>query len=517
MKKLLFLLLTLPLFTVAQQQRPNILYIMSDDHDASAISAYGSTLIHTPNIDRVAKEGMLFSRAFVGNSICGPARATLLTGQHSHKNGMKDNRTIFDGSKITMPKLLQQGGYQTAIVGKWHLHSYPTGFDYWKVLPGQGLYFEPRLIGMKGDTATYKGYATDVTTDEALGWLREKRDPAKPFMLLLHHKAPHRNFFPPLKYIEQYHTQTFPEPATLYADTPGHGTAWRLQTMSILPDMKICSDLKVDPKYVMDISWLKPDSAEIAYYHAIMNRIPVNNRQRIKEIYAERGELLQKLRPQGKELLKWKYQWLMQDYLACVASVDENVGRVLNYLDSSGLANNTLVVYTSDQGFYLGQNGWFDKRWMYDVSMKTPLLARWPGHIKPGTKTDVMVQNIDYASTFMDVAGLPIHASMQGLSLQPVLTSAKAKLPRKSLYYHFYEYKSDHTVLEHVGVRGERYKLIYFYTVNEWQLFDLKKDPSEQSNLAGNKTYGKILDEMKKELLRLRDVYDDHEPAGELR
>jgi arylsulfatase A-like enzyme len=430
---------------------------------------------------------------------------------------MKDNRTIFDGSKITMPKLLQQGGYQTAIVGKWHLHSYPTGFDYWKILPGQGLYFEPRLIGMNGDTATYKGYATEVITDEALGWLKEKRDPAKPFMLLLHHKAPHRYFFPPLKYIEQYHTQTFPEPATLYADNTGHGTAWRLQTMSILPDMKICSDLKVDPKYVMDIPWLKPDSAEITYYHAIMNRIPANNRQRIKEIYAERGELLQKLRPQGKELLKWKYQWLMQDYLACVASVDENVGRVLNYLDSSGLANNTLVIYTSDQGFYLGQNGWFDKRWMYDVSMKTPLLARWPGHIKPGTETDVMVQNIDYASTFMDVAGLPIHASMQGLSLQPVLTSAKAKLPRKSLYYHFYEYNADHTVLEHTGVRGERYKLIYFYTVNEWQLFDLKKDPSEQSNLAANKHYGKTLAQMKKELQRLRDVYDDHEPAGELR
>ena len=274
-KRLLFLLAALPAFTLLSvaQQRPNIIYIMSDDHDAGAISAYGSKLINTPNIDRVAREGSLFSSAFVGNSICGPARATLLTGQHSHKNGMKDNRTRFDSSKMTLPKLLRQAGYETAVIGKWHLQSYPTGFDYWKVLPGQGQYFDPRLIGMKGDTLGYRGYATDVITDEALEWLKEKRNPAKPFMLLLHHKAPHRNFFPPLKYIEQYHTKTFPEPATLYTDTAGRGSAWRLQTMSIMHDMKLSSDLKVDPKYLMDIPWLKPDSAEIAYYKAIMNII----------------------------------------------------------------------------------------------------------------------------------------------------------------------------------------------------------------------------------------------------
>jgi arylsulfatase A-like enzyme len=515
MKLLLFLLAAVPLVCLAQQ-RPNIIYIMSDDHDAGAISAYGSKLINTPNIDRVAKEGMLFSRAFVGNSICGPARATLLTGQHSHKNGMKDNRMRFDSSKITMPKLLQQAGYETAIIGKWHLQSYPTGFDYWKVLPGQGQYYEPRLIGMKGDTLGYRGYATEVITDEALQWLTKKRNPAKPFMLLLHHKAPHRYFFPPLKYIEEYHTKTFPEPATLYTDTAGRGSAWRLQTMSILHDMKLSSDLKVDPKYLMDIPWLRPDSAEIAYYRAIMNRIPVKERQRIIEIYKERGELIQKLRPQGKELLKYKYQWYMQDYLACCASVDDNVGRVLDYLDQSGLTNNTLVIYTSDQGFYLGQNGWFDKRWMYDVSMRTPLMVRWPGHIKAGTKTDAMVQNIDYASTFLDVAGTNIPNWMQGLSLKPVLTNPKTTLPRNSLYYHFYEYRADHTVLEHLGVRGERYKLIYFYTVNEWQLFDLKTDPMEQKNLILSKEYQSILAQMKKELQRLRDVYDDHEKAGEL-
>lgn len=514
MKKWIFLV-CLPLATVAQQ-KPNIIYIMSDDHDAGAISAYGSRLVQTPQIDRIAKEGMLFTNAFVGNSICGPARATLLTGLHSHKNGMKDNRVRFDGSQVTMPKLLQQAGYQTAIIGKWHLHTFPTGFDYWKILPGQGLYYQPRLIDMKGDTATYKGYATEVITDEALQWLREKRDTGKPFLLLLHHKAPHRYFFASPANIEKFHSLQFPEPATLYADTTGKGTAWKLQTMSILHDMKLSSDLKVDPQYLMDIPWLKPDSAEIAYYNSIFNRIPLAHRTRIKEIYAERGKIIQQTRPQGKDLLKLKYQWYMQDYLATAASVDEGVGRVLNYLDSSGLNNNTLVIYTSDQGFYLGQNGWFDKRWMYDVSMRTPLMMRWPGHIKPGSINTNMVQNIDYAPSFLDIAGLTAPAAMHGISLKPYMEKPSAILPRKSLYYHFYEYQADHTVLQHLGVRTERYKLIYFYTVNEWQLFDLKLDPGEQQNLINNKQYSTILAELKQELNRLRDLYDDHEAAGEL-
>jgi len=361
MKKYLLLIWLLPI-TVTAQQRPNIIYIMSDDHDANAISAYGSQLLATPNIDRLAKEGMLFKQAFVGNSICGPARATLLTGQHSHKNGMKDNRTRFDGSQITMPKLFQQYGYQTAIVGKWHLHTYPTGFDYWKILPGQGLYYQPRLISMTGDTNTYAGYATEVITNEAIDWLDKKRDDTKPFLLLLHHKAPHRYFFPSLKNIEAFRDKIFPEPATLYADTTGKGTAWKLQTMSILHDMKLSSDLKVDPAYLMDIPWMKPDSAEIAYYNSIFNRIPISERERIKKIYSIRGEILQQQKPKGNDLLKLKYQWYMQDYLASAASVDESVGEILNYLDSTGLAKNTMVVYTSDQGFYLGQNGWFDKR-----------------------------------------------------------------------------------------------------------------------------------------------------------
>ena len=488
---------------------------MSDDHDADAISAYNKRLISTPNIDRIAKEGVLFSRAFVNNSICGPVRATLITGQHSHKNGMKDNRTRFDSSRINLPKLLQQGGYQTAIVGKWHLHSYPTGFDFWKILPGQGLYFEPRLISMKGDTSTYHGYATDVITEEAIQWL-DNRDRNKPFTLHIHHKAPHRYFFAPLKFIEAYHTKTFPEPSTLYADTAGRGTAWRLQTMSILHDMKLSSDLKVDPAYLMDIPELKPDTQEINYYNAIFNRIPEKDRMRIKEIYAERGKIIQQLRPKGKELLKYKYQWYMQDYLACVASVDENVGRVLDYLDKNELTNNTLLIYTGDQGMYLGENGWFDKRWMYDVSMQAPLLMRWPGKIRPGSINHTMVQTIDYAPTFLGAAGIEVPDWMQGINLVPLISGQIKDLPRKYLYYHFYEYKADHTVLQHLGVRGERYKLIYFYTVNEWELYDLKKDPPEQKNLAGSAAYQKILQQMKAELMNLREKYDDHEPAGEL-
>jgi hypothetical protein len=282
--RLLLLFLFLP--CLVWGQKPNIIYIMSDDHDRLAISAYSRGLISTPHIDRLAKEGMLFKKAFVGNAICGPSRATLLTGQHSHRNKHIDNRVRFDSSLSTFPMILREAGYQTAVIGKWHLKSYPAGFDFWNILPGQGLYFQPRMINMQGDTSTFNGYATDVITDEAIRWL-DNRDPQKPFMLLLHHKAPHRYFFPPLKYLIQYQNKTFPEPSTLYLDMKGKGTAWQQQTMSILPDMKLSSDLKVDPAYLMDIPELKPDSAEIAYYKAIMNRIPAADREKFREIYSQ--------------------------------------------------------------------------------------------------------------------------------------------------------------------------------------------------------------------------------------
>lgn len=513
--KLLLLLSTLLTLHGFAQQRPNIIYIMSDDHDANAISAYDKKFLQTPSIDRLANEGIRFTRCFVGNSICSPARATLLTGQHSHKNGVKDNFTRFDSSRISLPKLLQQAGYETAVIGKWHLHSYPTGFDYWKILPGQGLYFAPRFIDMKGDTSSINGYATDVITNEAIDWLKH-RDNNKPFVLLLHHKAPHRNFLPQLKFLEQYHIKIFPEPATLYGDTTGRGSAWHTQTMSILRDMKLCSDLKVDPDLLKENADYKPDSGEIAYYNAIMNRIPEPDRSRMKAIYAERGKQLQQLQPRGNALLKLKYQWYMQDYLACVASIDENVGRLLSYLDESGLTNNTAVIYTSDQGFYLGENGWFDKRFMYEVSFQTPLLMRWPQHIKPKTTTAAMVQNIDFAPTILDITKTPVPADMQGKSLVPVITGKQAGLNRPYLYYHYYEFSKDHTVLPHLGIRGERYKLIYFYTVNEWELYDLQSDPLEQKNLVHSPKHQSLITQLKKELQKLRSEYDDHEPAGEL-
>ncbi|HEY0677052.1 MAG TPA: sulfatase/phosphatase domain-containing protein, partial [Chitinophagaceae bacterium] len=308
----------------------------------------------------------------------------------------------------------------------------------------------------------------------------------------------------------------FPEPPTLYIDTTGRGSAWRIQTMSILHDMKLSSDLKVDPQYLMNIPELKPDSAEIAYYKAIMNRIPQPDRDKIKVIYAERGRIIARERPTGKALLKLKYQWYMQDFLACCASVDENIGRLLDYLDKSGLSANTMVVYTSDQGFYLGENGWFDKRFMYDVSMQIPLLVRWPGHIKPNTTSDALVQNIDFAPTILDAAGIAVPAWMQGKSIQPILSGKQKSLPRESLYYHYYEFVRDHTVIPHLGVRTDRYKLIYFYTVNEWQLFDLKNDPRELKNLVRSKAHQQIFQEMKRRLLLARDQYDDHEAAGEL-
>jgi arylsulfatase A-like enzyme len=507
--RLLFSLLLISLQLHAQQ-RPNIIYIMSDDHDADAISAYNKQFIQTPNIDRLAKEGMRFTKAFVGNSICAPARATLLTGQHSHKNGIKDNFTAFDSSKNTFPKLLQQAGYQTAVIGKWHLRSYPAGFDYWRILPGMGQYYDTRMIKMNGDTIIERGYSTDVITDDAIDWLN-MRDKNKPFSLLLHHKAPHRYFFPSFKWLEVFHTKTFPEPSTFFADTTDRGSAWRMQTMSILPDMQLCSDLKVDPQYLMDIPEYKPDSSQINYYHAIMRRVPDSLRERFQEIYAERGKILKTLRPQGKELLKYKYQWYMQDYLACIAAIDENVGRVLDYLDANNLAENTLVIYTSDQGFYLGENGWFDKRFMYDVSMQTPLLARWPGYIPANSTNTNLVQNIDFAPTILAFGGVKTPVWMQGVSLKNLMTTKQDKLSRKYLYYHYYEYSKDHTVIPHLGIRGESYKLIYFYTVDEWEFYDLEKDPTEQHNLIDDPSQLPNIIQMKKELKKLQVEYDDQE------
>ena len=490
----------------AAQSRPNIIFIMSDDHDENAISAYRSNLIATPNLDRIAQEGMRFTRCFVGNSICGPSRATLLTGQHSHMNGFRTNHDRFDSTLITLPHLLGQGGYQTALIGKWHLSSYPTGFQYWSILPGQGQYYQPRFISMKGDTTTRNGYATQAITDETIHWLESSRT-QQPFALFVHHKAPHRNFMPEVRHLLKFVNRKFPEPPTLFADTVGRGKAWQLQTMSILNDLLLCNDLKVDPEYIRDIPEYKLSVADAKNYEFTFNRVPQAQRDSLRAIYAERGKILRDKKPLGKELLRYKYQWYLQDYLACVASVDESVGKILDKVDELGIANNTLIVYTSDQGMFLGENGWFDKRWMYDYSMQTPMLMRWPSVIPRSTVQTAMVQNIDWAPTLLDAAGLKAPLSMQGLSMLSLMKGTSVKLPREYLYYQFYEYNADHTVLPHYGIRGERYKLIYFYTAGEWELYDLETDPREQHNLVTKPAYQQLLSDLKLELQRQRVRY----------
>ncbi|MBY0435841.1 MAG: sulfatase-like hydrolase/transferase, partial [Cyclobacteriaceae bacterium] len=435
---------------LSQNQKPNIIYIMSDDHDDDAISAYrllrggqSNIPIQTKALDKMAREGMLFKQAFVSNSICSPARATILTGKFSHLNGVKDNVTPFDTSQYTFIKQMRSSGYQTALIGKWHLHIRPSGFDYFSILPGQGRYYTPQFVSPK-DTATFRdGYVAEEITRQTIEWL-EKRDTSKPFMLMMHHKAPHRNWMPALKYAELFSKIKFTEPHTLYADSTNKGKAFRDQQMSILNDMDLCTDLKISPKFLEDIPNLKPPREQIRGYEYQMKLIPEVTRRRLQEIYAERGRILQSRRPSGRELLALKYQWYMQDYMACVASVDESVGQLLDYLDSKGLSENTIVFYTSDQGFYLGENGWFDKRFMYDVSMKTPLIVRWKGHIRGNVVSDAMVQNIDLAPTFLDVAHVPAPKDLQGMSLMPLLSGTIKKFSRPSLYYRYYEFPDPH-------------------------------------------------------------------------
>ncbi len=511
---LLFIISILKSEVGYSQKPPNIIFIMSDDHDNDAISAYNKNFIVTPNIDRLASEGALFTKAFVGNSICSPSRATLLTGQHSHKNGVINNFIRFDSSKTTLAHLLTGAGYNTAVIGKWHLHSYPQGFTYWKILPGMGQYFDTRIINMLGDTVVEKGYSTDVITNNAIQYLSSV-DKSKPFALLLHHKAPHRNFIPKLEHLKALANKKFPAPATLFADTSGRGTAWYQQTMSILYDMRLCGDLKIDPKYLEGIEELKPNTVDIATYKAIINRLPVNERDEFLKIFAERGKIIAEQKPTGHQLLAYKYQWYMQDYLACISAIDDGVGKVLDYLKESQLENNTLVVYCSDQGFYLGENGWFDKRFAYDVSMGTPLLMRWPGVIKPGCTINTMVQNIDFAPTLLDVAGAQVPQWMQGVSLKKLISGNEQTLKRNALYYHYYEFSKDHTVIPHIAMRTDRFKLIYFYTVNEWQLYDLVNDPAEQKNIYAT-INSQIRNQLVNELRELRKKYEDTSPAGVL-
>lgn len=481
----------------------NIVYIMTDDHTRQMMSCYDGRHISTPNLDRIAEQGVLFSNAYVANSISGPSRACLLTGKHSHKNGKKDNHTTFDGNQQTVQELLQKAGYQTAMIGKWHLDSQPLHFDHWEILPGQGDYYNPDFITAAGKTK-YEGYVTTVTTDLGLEWLNSKRDKSKPFCLFLHHKAVHRNWMADTADLALYEDKVFELPANFYDNYEGRAAAAK-------QEMSIASDKDMDLAYDLKMYREGKPSRLSGWYPGIMKRMTLEQRAVWDKHYTPILQQFSSANLQGKELAEWKYQRYMRDYAKTVKSLDDNVGRVLDYLEQSGLLENTVVIYTSDQGFYMGEHGWFDKRFMYEESFSTPLLVRLPkGYGKRGEISE-LVQNIDFAPTMLDIAGVEIPEDIQGVSLMPLLSSKKApKDWRKSLYYHFYEFPGEHAVRRHFGVRTERYKLIRFYKdIDAWELYDLKTDPSEMNNLYGDPGYEAVTQELKQELKRLQELYDD--------
>lgn len=465
--------------------KPNIVFIMADDHAWQAVSAYGESrhLIQTPNIDRLAREGMRFDHCLVNNALCGPSRASILTGTYSHINGFHNNSdSRFDGSQITFPKLLQQAGYQTAVIGKWHLESDPTGFDHWEILPGQGIYYNPPMI-RDGKRVKHEGYVSDIITDLSLDWIKQ-RDASKPFMLLCWQKAPHREWEPALRDLDFDHDRVYALPESLFDDYSGRGKAEHDQNMTIRQTMRMNEDCKLtSPK---DLS---PEQRELwdAYY-------------------APRNKAFLAKNLTGRALVEWKYNRFMHDYLGCIKGVDDNVGRLLQYLDDSGLATNTIVIYSSDQGFFLGEHGWFDKRWIFQESARTPLLIRWPGTIKAGSVNEDLVSHLDLAETFLQAAGLPIPDRMQGRSLLPIFQGKTPADWRTAFYYHYYEFPAAHRVRPHYGVITERYTLAHFYApdVDYWELFDRAKDPSEMTSVFGDPAYAEVQTNLMQEVFRQR-------------
>jgi arylsulfatase A-like enzyme len=481
--------------------RPNIVFIFTDDHALQAIGAYGSKINQTPNIDRLADQGMIFRNAFCTNSICAPSRAVIQTGKHSHLNGVIDNVEVFDSAQVTFPKLLRNGGYQKAMIGKWHLKSEPVGFDYWKVLPGKGRYYNPDFRTPEG-MQRIEGYVTDIVTDVSIEWLENGRDKSKPFMLMSQHKAPHRPWLPGPDQLDMYEDISIPEPETLFDDYSDRASGAPVQEMEIDRHMRFPWDLKIPPD--------PADSFEVKPWRARMQRFTPKQLAAWNAVYDPIIEDFQKSNLQGKELVKWKYQRYIKDYLKCIASVDDNIGRLLDYLDKGGLADNTVVIYSSDQGFYLGEHGWFDKRWMYEESLHMPFIVKWPGVTKPGSVNRDMVQNLDFAETFLDIAGLDIPGDMQGHSLVPILKGNTPENWRKSIYYHYYEYPGAHMVQKHNGVRTERYKLINYYELGEKEMFDLEADPMEMHSVYNDPEYAGIQTQLEKKLIELKSYYKDN-------
>ena len=478
---------------------------MSDDHAYQAISAYGHSLNHTPNIDRIAKEGAVFNKGFVTNSICAPSRAVVLTGKHSFVNGKVDNIQAFDWDQPNFAKLLQSAGYQTALIGKIHLGGQPQGFDYSAVLPGQGHYYNPDFIE-NGVTRRTRGYVTKITTRLALDWLENKRDGSKPFLLLYQQKAPHRNWKPEEKYLMLFDDKTFEPPANYFDDYENRGSAAKEQEMRIDRHARWGHDFKmrVDP------------DGELTDLNGELERFDDEQRNAWLAAYTAKNEAMKELNLTGKELSIWKFNRYIKDYLRTIQSIDDGVGEVLDYLDENGLSENTVVVYTSDQGFYLGEHGWFDKRFMYEESFRTPILMRYPREISAGAQFDELVQNLDFAPTLLDYAGVNIPDDMQGESFRKIIRG-EASQWRDAIYYTYYEYPSVHRVKRHYGIRTDRYKLIHFYyDVDEWELYDLDNDPAEMNNVYDDERYHTVREEMHERLRELREKYGDSDELNQV-
>ena len=502
-----FLLLFALMPSVLCAKQPNILFLFSDDHALRSISAYGGDLAKvapTPNIDRLAASGAIFKNSFCGNSICGPSRATILTGKHSHKNGfLRNSRTGLDQSQWTVAKALHGAGYNTAVIGKWHLISDPVGFDHWEILPGQGSYYNPVFLQMDGSKKQFTGYCTDITTDKAIDWL-EQRDSQKPFFLMCQHKAPHRTFAPALRHLKSFDGITIPEPSSLFDDYANRSKTLGENEMEIDRHFHWTYDAKVRKDERKGIELPGPDRYGQAEYRR-MN--PAQKKEWDAHFSPKNEAFLKKVDSMShREIVQWKYQRYMKNYLGTVQAVDDSVGKMLDYLDKSGLSKNTIVLYASDQGFYLGEHGWYDKRWMFEESFKMPFVIRWPGVTKAGSRPQEMIQNIDYAPTFLEAAGVKIPAEIQGRSIAPALKGTATDW-RKSLYYSYYE-KGEHNVPQHFGVRTETHKLFYLPGTEEWQLFDLVNDPQEMKSVYGQSAYEKVQAELTSEFHRLRKHYE---------
>jgi len=493
----------------AASKKPNILFIFSDDHALNAISAYGGRLAKvapTPNIDRIAREGAIFNNSFCANSICGPSRACILTGKHSHKNGFLDNRKSgLDQSQWTLPKALKELGYTTAIFGKWHLGVRPVGFDKWEVFPGQGDYYNPELIQMDGKKKKFHGYSTDIVTQKAINWL-DGRDKSKPFLLMCQHKAPHRNWAPALRHLDSFNGVTIPEPGSLFDNYDNRSKTLKGNAMEIDRHFFWDYDLRVRKEEAKGVKlpgrfsigakqYKRMDKAQRKVWDAHFGPL---NKVFLKDY--QDGKI------NKKELVKWRYQRYLRMYLATVKGVDESVGTLLKYLDDHDLTKNTIVIYSSDQGFYLGEHGWFDKRWMFEESLKMPFIIRWPGVVNPGSRPEGMIQNIDYAPTFIDAAGGSIPKEVQGISILPILKDPSKKI-RTSLYYAYYE-GGGHGVPKHFGVRTEKYKLFFIPSTKEWQMFDLTNDPNEMVSVYNDPELAPVRKKLTDEYNRLRKVYD---------